>query len=90
LEGKHVGKMPMLLELLCRDGRLVFGEFGGVEEAVFTREHFHESAELGDGSYLAHVKLFEHTADYQRDDAIEDLLVWKRISPADPRLADDC
>jgi hypothetical protein len=60
LERKHIGKMPMLLELLCRDGRLVFGEFGDVDEAIFTWEHFHESAELGGGNHLAHFELLEH------------------------------
>ena len=34
-----------------------FGEFGNVDESVFTREHFHERAELGDGNDLAGVNL---------------------------------
>jgi hypothetical protein len=36
LERKHVGKMPTLLELLCRDGWPAFGEFRDVDESVFT------------------------------------------------------
>ena len=52
-----------------------FGEFGDVDESVFTRKHFHESAKLGDGNHLAHLELFEHTANYQRDGAVEALLL---------------
>jgi hypothetical protein len=58
--GKCVDKMPTLLELFSSDGWLIFGEFGDVDEAIFTREHFHESAELGGGNHLAHFELLEH------------------------------
>ena len=34
-----------------------FGEFGDVDESIFTWEHFHEGAELGDGNDLASVNL---------------------------------
>jgi hypothetical protein len=52
--------MPTLPELLSCDGWLAFGEFGDVDESVFTREHFHEGTELGGGNHLAHFELLEH------------------------------
>ena len=47
-----------------------FGKFGDVDESVFTREHFHEGAELGDrndlaGVNLAHFDLLEHAVDHR-------------------------
>ena len=47
-----------------------FGEFGNVDESIFTREHFHEGAELGDGNdlagvNLAHFDFLEHAVDHR-------------------------
>ena len=47
-----------------------FSEFGDVDESIFTREHFHERAELGDGNNLAGVNLahfdfLEHAVDHR-------------------------
>jgi hypothetical protein len=71
--------MPTLLELFCCDGRLAFSEFGDMDEAVFTREHFHECAELGDGNNLAgvnfaHFDFLEHAVDH-RFGAVEAFLL---------------
>ncbi len=47
-----------------------FGEFGNVDESVFTRKHFHEGTELGDGNdlagvNLAHFDFLEHAVDHR-------------------------
>ena len=56
-----------------------FGQLGDVDESVFTKEHFHEGAELGDGNHLAGVNLahfdfLEHAVDH-RLGAIEAFLL---------------
>jgi hypothetical protein len=79
MDGGHVGKMPTLLGLFSSDGWLAFGEIGDVDEPIFTREHFHEGAELGDGNNLAGVNLahfdfLEHAVDH-RFGAVEAFLL---------------